>query len=647
MKRMAIDYIVTTNQYEMWETVIVKRQIESISHKNDIAESWRRCLQKQLDPYNSINHNITTKCLDRAEYSRKLMNVAKPYLTKLYDTVKGMDVVIFLTDRIGTIIDIIGDKNMIHRAESVALIRGSSCTEDTIGTTSLGICLYTQKAAQVSQLEHYCQLYHGWNCTAVPIFDHKQQFMGTINISYDNPELHNNVILGLLDTAAYAIEKEFQFQSLHRVVEMSRYYYGKILDSVSEPLLVINSEGTVAHVNQSASNIYCTTPLDLIGKPVDSIIENSMAFSVGRVHEVSWKELNLLTVNGIIKVDSLLRPIKNEQSKNIGLVVTLKDIKENKNAAKYTFDDYIHRNSNIAMLIERAKNVSLNNITVLIQGESGTGKELIAQSIHNYSPRKQGPFIAVNCAALPKELIQSELFGYEDGAFTGAKKGGKAGKFELAHGGTLFLDEIGDMPLDAQANLLRVLQEKCVTRVGGSKQIILDVRVIAATNRNLENEVDSGHFRHDLYYRLSVVSLMIPPLRERREDIELLLYRFLKEHASTVNNYEHINIEKNALVQLLSYNWPGNIRELENAVIYLLTNLNGIDVTVKDLPPNIRGCHPGAVKEIKTLAEVEKAAVLAALGKCNNNITQTSKELGISRVTLYKKIKQICPLLHS
>lgn len=643
---MTISSVSAVNTHEVWETVILNKNNDLILNRNEIAESWRRCLAKEIDPYNSINQYFETNYLDKTDYSRKLLSIARPYLYKLYDTVKGMDVVVILTDSIGTIIDIFGDNGMVKRAETVALIKGASCAEDVIGTTSLGICLHSQKAAQVSQLEHYCKLYHGWNCTAVPIFDHNQQFIGTINISYDKVDFHNNFILGLLEMAAAAIQKDFKYRSLHRVVEISQSYFGQILDGITDPLLVINSEGTVAHVNSSTSKIYCTTPFELIGKPVVSIIENAHYFKSGGISGATWKELKLLTTNGIVKVDSFVRPIKNDESKTVGVIVTLKEIKVDKNAARYSFDDYIHRDVKMTALIERAKNVSVNNITVLIQGESGTGKELIAQSIHNHSSRKQGPFVVVNCAALPKELIQSELFGYEDGAFTGARRGGKAGKFELANGGTIFLDEIGDMPLDAQSNLLRVLQEKCVTRVGGSSPIMLDVRVIAATNRNLANEVDLGEFRHDLYYRLSVVTLSIPPLRERREDIELLIHRFIKKHASIGNNCHKVNIEKDALVQLLSYHWPGNIRELENAIIYIMTNLRGKDVTVNELPPSLRSWIPESAETIKSLADVEKMAILDALNRCNNNITQASKMLGISRVTMYKKIKQICPAMN-
>jgi len=241
--------------------------------------------------------------------------------------------------------------------------------------------------------------------------------------------------------------------------------------------------------------------------------------------------------------------------------------------------------------------------------------------------------------ALPKDLIQSELFGYEEGTFTGAKKGGKAGKFELANGGTIFLDEIGDMPLTVQTNLLRVLQEKYIVRVGGSRIIPLDVRIIAATNKNLLKEVENGRFRNDLYYRLAVFVLNIPPLRERKEDLEVLLQHFIRKHASSQGTAESIIISPQVRRIILAYDWPGNVRELENTVIYFLNSMKGSTVTVNDLPPALKAGADVAVN-LKTLEELEKQNIIQTLKQCNRNITLAAASLGITRATLYRKIKK-------
>jgi len=633
----------TRGQLIAWESMVSQKYIDDSSVRKEIAVSWNRCLQNEIDPINSKNSILAPNYLDRSIYSKRLLKAAKPYLAKLYDSLKGLGVIIILADCDGTIIYSLGDKKMDALAESLALIPGASCSENTIGTTSPGVCLLSKMPSQVSTLEHYCQLYHNWNCTAVPLLDHNGQFLGTLDLSYTNKELHNKVTLGLLEATAQSIKLELKYLSMHHHSRYSSIYINNLFNSLSEPLLYFESNGVLAHLNMSAANILCASPQYIIGEQISNLIEGIDSIDSAMRYTMSWKELNYITTKGSIKVDSLIRPVNNDESNVGGVIVSLRKITNNKNTAKYYFSDYIHNSTLIDMLIEKAQRISLNETTAMLEGESGTGKELIAQSIHNNSSRKRGPFIVVNCAALPKELIQSELFGYEDGTFTGAKKGGKPGKFELANGGTIFLDEIGDMPFDAQANLLRVLQEKSVVRVGGSVPISLDVRVIAATNRNLGADVESGRFRHDLYYRLSVVTLTIPPLRERREDIEVLIQHFIKKHACLAKSYRDIVIDNRALVALKKYEWPGNIRELENTVIFLLHNISNAIVSIIDLPNTIIKSHHdrnnGNSKLIKTLAELEKEAISDALVECDNNISRAARLLGITRVTLYKKIK--------
>lgn len=306
---------------------------------------------------------------------------------------------------------------------------------------------------------------------------------------------------------------------------------------------------------------------------------------------------------------------------------------------QYTFDDLIFKSKTMENLIAICKKISINYAPVLIQGESGTGKEIIAHSIHNYGLRMHGPFIAINCAAMPRDLIQSELFGYEEGSFTGAKKGGKEGLFELARGGTIFLDEIGDMLLMTQANLLRVLQEKKVTRIGGYRVIPLDVRVIAATNKNLQERIKRNLFREDLYYRLSATVLSIPPLRERREDIGLLFLHFIERYRRGLKGSKKIRILPTVERILTAYDWPGNVRELENTVIGILSVLDGDTIEEKDLPPQFRS-GADAHHSLQTLDVIEKNVINEALARCSNNISRAANALGISRPTLYRKMKK-------
>jgi len=301
-------------------------------------------------------------------------------------------------------------------------------------------------------------------------------------------------------------------------------------------------------------------------------------------------------------------------------------------------------------IMEHTKQKSLiaakSNSTVLITGESGTGKELFARAIHNHSDRTDYPFVAVNCAAIPDNLLESELFGYEEGAFTGAKKGGKLGKFELAHNGTIFLDEIGDMSLHLQGKLLRVLQERELDKIGGKSNIFIDVRVIAATNKNLEELVKNGQFREDLYYRLKVIPITLPTLRERKSDIPLLIDYMIKEYAHKLNK-DVIGIEEDASKTLVDYTWPGNVRELQNIIEYSINMSNSPLLTLDIIPNNIKSTYydekSHKEEEIRTLEDLEKEEIRKAFNKYKHykkDKELVAKALGISRATLYRKLEK-------
>lgn len=286
--------------------------------------------------------------------------------------------------------------------------------------------------------------------------------------------------------------------------------------------------------------------------------------------------------------------------------------------------------------------------TVLIQGESGTGKEVFAQAIHSAGSRCHGPFIKINCAALPENLLESELFGYDDGAFSGARKGGKPGKFELASGGTIFLDEIGDMSLSMQAKLLRVLQEKEIDRIGGTKTVKVDVRVIVATNRDLEDMVEKGVFRKDLYYRINIVTLLIPPLRERKEDI-LLLSKALLDKINSRVQHSVQGIMPDALKLLVEYDWPGNVRELENVLERAVNLLDDeVHIMPEHLPPAFKKMRLFKEKEpldnarqlAGIVAETEKQAIYRALETAGGNRSKAAQILGIQRSAFYQKLQK-------
>lgn len=304
---------------------------------------------------------------------------------------------------------------------------------------------------------------------------------------------------------------------------------------------------------------------------------------------------------------------------------------------KYSYHNIIGKSQKMRKVYELIETVSKTSTTVLIQGETGTGKELVARAIHFASERRNYPFVVVSCVNIPETLLESELFGHEKGSFTGAIST-KKGKFEIAHKGTLFLDEIGDLPFQLQAHLLRVLQEKEFTRIGGNELIKVDVRVISATNKNLWNEVREGRFREDLFYRLNVITIEIPPLRERREDILLLANHFLKKFCE--ENKKEINgFSKKVVDFFMSYEWPGNVRELENFIEHAVVVCSSKIIDIDDLPISSR--PSGSAKySLKTLRDVEKEHIENVLEETGWNISKASSILGISRLTLYNKIRE-------
>jgi transcriptional regulator with PAS, ATPase and Fis domain len=342
------------------------------------------------------------------------------------------------------------------------------------------------------------------------------------------------------------------------------------------------------------------------------------------------------------------RLIYSSSQKIVGLVLILRGSSKMKKLvnsfvgprATYTFANLIGKNSKFLSSVNLAKAAAHSISNVLLVGESGTGKEIFAHSIHNASNRKSGPFLAINCAALPRNLVESELFGYAEGAFTGAKKGGNPGKFELADGGTLFLDEIGELPLEFQAILLRVLQEKLITRIGGKKLIPVDVRIIAATNKNLEEEIKKANFRQDLYYRINVLTINIPPLRERPEDIIILANHFLnKLNLRLDKKVKHI--DKEVIELFTKYHWPGNARELQNILERSLNIATSDHISTAVLPEKII-----SLKQEKSntglvpLEKYEKELILTLLNENKGNRTKVAQKMGISRTSLYRKLNK-------
>lgn len=431
-----------------------------------------------------------------------------------------------------------------------------------------------------------------------------------------------------------------------------------VMNSVDESVIALNSEGVVTHFNLSAERMFGIEREEIVNRRLEEFVTGlPLPELAGKEGGFAGREFFAGARGKKLHLLVTARPIIDSQGNQVGVVATARDFQETSKLAyeiisaqkTITFADIIGKSQVIAELKERAAKIAKSNSTVLILGESGTGKEIFARAIHSAGPRHARPFVAINCGAIPETLLESELFGYEEGAFTGARKGGKPGKFELASQGTVFLDEIGNMSLYLQAKLLRVLQERQIERVGGNRPIPVDIRVIAATNTDLEEAIANGRFRDDLYYRLSVIPLFIPPLRERPEDILLLLDHY-REHYNALLGKNVRGYTKEAQECCLGYSWPGNVRELINAVEYAMNIEEGGLIGLFSLPPHIReGRAKGgagtqaAPLSWQTLEQIEKQAIASALdhfGWTEEGKRLAARVLGISRATIYRKISR-------
>lgn len=424
-----------------------------------------------------------------------------------------------------------------------------------------------------------------------------------------------------------------------------------ILDTTKEGYIAVDKNGIITLINQTSLNLISNGISHLIGTPLTDVFpELKNLLDIVNTGEESLQDI--IRINGTDMLCNMI-PLKHNQNEVIGAIATFNDIytitkgeRKIRNKilnkgfyATYKFEDIKYTSKSIKECISNAKKFAASDSTVLILGETGVGKELFAQSIHNESHRKHGPFVAVNCASLPENILESELFGYEEGAFTGAKKNGKEGLFELAHNGTIFLDEISEMPLSLQARFLRVLQERKVMRLGSDQIIPINVRVISATNKDIKNMVYNKKFRDDLFYRLNVLTLNIPPLRDRKDDLNILIDNFCKAYIKSRN----ISIENDAIDILKDYKWPGNIRQLKN-FIEKLSIISNSDIITKQIIKDSINSEPEfettdySNKIIKM--SITKEEIYEALSISNGNKAEAANMLGIHRSTLWRLIKK-------
>lgn len=436
-----------------------------------------------------------------------------------------------------------------------------------------------------------------------------------------------------------------------------------IFDSLYDGILIVDKEGVVRYINPAYTRITKVEEKNIIGRYLSEVRPGSRLTDVVKDEKMELGAhrkmgdveylVNMVpiyedgkVIGGISLLNELIDIYKLTEKLNLSKIIiqNLKEHVKTLGNGKYSFDDIITVDEKSIEVKEFAKRIALADSNVLITGESGTGKELYASAIHNFSARKDFPFIPVNCASFEKNLIESELFGYEEGSFTGAKKNGKTGLFQLAQGGTLFLDEIGELEYGLQGKLLRVLQEKSIRKIGGSKEIPIDVRLICATNKNLEQMIEENTFRRDLYYRIAIMPMSIPPLRDKKNDIKAIAEKFLSD--LSMKYRKEVRLNGNALKVLKEYDWPGNIRELKNIIEFTFSMAEGNEIKAEHLPINMKN-NINENENILPLSEIVREAeqnylkkVIEIYGDSVEGKKKAAKALNISLATLYNKLER-------
>ena len=615
-----------------------KEDITGVS--NLIKESWERTKSYKIDVINKKAIEEDRKVQKASiEKNSNFIDIARPYMIDLYNIIKESGFMITLTDKDGYILDTIISPN-ISKNSNIEL---ANLSEKRVGTNAMGTCLYLNKPVETLGEENYYKGFHEFTTSAAPIHDEVGEIIGCIGITgyADTFSLHT---LGMATAMASAIENKI---NINKVNQNKTEFLN---DAVSDGVIVVDKECNITSISKKAMSILGVKNVSLEGMNLKNIIKGPLDFEKIIKDEIDFynKKIPFQIEGKTISCDVSITNLKNNLAIS-GLVIVIKKSDNKFLEPKYskgkedlfTFDDIVGESFPLKEAINLAKIVSKGKSNVLIMGESGTGKELFAQSIHNNSPRKDKPFIPVNCGALPVNLVESELFGYEGGSYTGAKKEGHPGKFELADGGTLFLDEIGEMPLSTQAALLRVIQEKKVYRIGATKGKDIDIMIIAATNKNLFEAVQNNEFRGDLFYRLNVFSINIPPLRERKEDIYPLCHYFIHKHNQRLST-DVVDITEEAMEILKNYDWHGNVRELENTIERAVQISQNQFIEVKDLPRYIQNKPLSKMNtakgEMSFMEEKEYKTILEMLENSKGNVKKAADALGIGRATMYRKL---------
>jgi PAS domain S-box-containing protein len=505
-----------------WEDIVLKRIPTDQEIRPEVFNSWRQCLDIGVDPHGRSSPPILTgKKLNKLlRENRDLIEISEPVMRMIEISVRSTGFIVTLSDNAGYVLKVYGDKEIMKMAEKNYYVPGCLRSVEHAGTNAIGLCLDIKKPIQLTGAEHFKVHHHPWTCSSAPIQDSQGNIVGAITLSGRSIGRHQHT-LALVTAAAETIDSQLRERSLIEEKQRLNLMLTTIYNSITDGVLAIDTRHRITHVNGIAGEMLGLTGKSVVGRQLKKTIhpDKSLMLAITSKKYFDGHETSFSTPKGERRYICSVDPIRNSSGQELGTIIKLSEKRQmikiakriGGNYAKYEFKDIKCKSPALQRQIQMAKIAANTNSRILIIGESGTGKELFAHAIHSHSNRKNEPFVAVSCAAIPRDLIESELFGYRGGAFTGARRGGMMGKFEFADKGTLFLDEVNSLPMGAQVKLLRVLQQNEIMRLGDNQTISIDVRVIAASSVDLLEEVERDNFREDLYYRLNVVEIFIPP----------------------------------------------------------------------------------------------------------------------------------------
>ena len=634
----------------VWKQFVRTGHSDLAQLSDPIRQSWRRCRELGVDPGHGKCWDIRNEP-ELGEDFHALRNLVQETRDQIYSLVRGRGLLVTVSDRRGYLVGMCGDYDTLLTADRLNFGPGANWSEKSVGTNAIGTALASGQAIRVRGCEHFCESHHAWVCSAAPFYDIRGEVVGCIDISGPKTSDHSHA-LALAIQGARAIESRLFKSGALDFQQQSTRLLKAVFSAVGSGLVFLDTNATIKAANPTAAALLAIHEDQLVGMAAENFFRIDKLSGLLKAGAFSREPSGTLLAhryNPNLQARAFPVLSRNHVPAGVLLVLAERQLKTVPSAKINTgvgdpFTRLIGHSRVLHSAVAIARRIAPLSTNVLITGDSGTGKDVLARAIHDASPRAGGPFVAVNCGAIPAELIQSTLFGYVEGAFTGAHRKGRPGQFEAASGGTLLLDEIAEMPLPMQVNLLRVLEDSRITRVGGTKPLAVDVRVIAATNKDLEEEIRQGRFRQDLFYRLNVVRINMPPLRERGKDILLLANHFIDEFTTKMQRRVR-RVEADFYDLLTVYPWPGNIRELRHAMESAVALMPSDVLSCRNLPAYILRAAPASGEKTASeprfnLENLQREAILGAHAHFRGNITKMANALGIGRNTLYAKLKK-------